>query len=147
MLFLYVYLTIAGLGILSMPSLKLYAEKKWIPIELQGVVQWDPIKQGYKSLYNWFDIDIWGKFGDTPFFALPVFFVVLLLTWPAYIPTYLAYKVVKHPILAVGRGMVKAHSLLQLPAKLMLKEKQLPQKNPYLLEGEREVEKMLKERV
>ena len=137
MLFLYAYLSVLGFGLLSMPSLKYYAENKLMPEHKRGITNWHG-----KRWDTWWEISITGEYNVVGW--LPLFFSLLLLVWPLVLPAYLSYRVGYRPLLY---GLKKTHALLQLPAKLMLNEKQLSQKDPYLLEGEKEVESILKERL
>lgn len=126
MLLLYTYLTIAGLGLLSMPSFHTafkakHPKRSWL-----------------------LDCDLRGKYlkeMSDPWNSQPVMLFLGSLLWPLIPPAIILYYTAKLTRAYELPGLL--WNVLGLPGRMLANKSLPPQKDPYLEAGEREVEALL----
>lgn len=158
MIIVWLYFIIAGLGILSLPSWKVYIENSYVRIG-NGNMKPKKYLTGSDGVYNdpwaskamntvdWWHIDWADKNGEHEydcsvgaFMPPPVAIFLLSVGWPVYILCWMMNKLYHLSRLNLLPGFIGRQ--LAKPGHYLVKRLN-HEKDPYLLEGEKEVERLL----
>lgn len=131
----YLYLTVAGLGIMSMPSFGVWFKANYViesyKLRRRRDDDWDSFRL---EEANWWKLNIFGDYKThSDDMSLPPAVFTILLFWPIALGLFIGIK-----------GLRYGTRALALPGKALVKlTANKKEKDKYLVEGNREVEKLL----
>ena len=135
MFLLYLYASIAGLGLLSLPSYGIWYQANYIENRRDFKIRRRTYEDDDCKEINWWDVDIVGKerTNNYDIMKYPLSLGLRIAGWPIT----LAYYIIKHSLLISSK-------VLAIPGKMLVQGKiEKTQADRFLAAGHREVEKIL----